>query len=135
MACAAVPLCWRVLYGFLDREGPRLSEAARLTFADLDLERGVIMLDENKTDDACAWARTAVELGLGELHPLDEAIPELAAAGGGKGAGKGGDTAATPSAMPGRPSRKRLESLGKKSTESAARSPLPATASGSSACR
>ncbi|WP_434048067.1 MULTISPECIES: tyrosine-type recombinase/integrase [Sorangium] len=244
MGCTSVPLCARVLYGFLDREGPRLSEAARLTFADLDLERGVLMLDENKTDDARAWAlrpdvvrafrawralrgnpppdapvfvdesgkrlavdhqaerfrryllaakvdraelfersktrqpirvhdlrgvfvtlalangrsetwvsdrtghkssdqialyrraaRTAVELGLGELLPLDEAIPELAAAAGGKGAGKGGDHAPAPSRAPGRSSAKHRESMGKDSTGAPARRPRPATASGSAACR
>ncbi|WP_438020714.1 tyrosine-type recombinase/integrase [Sorangium sp. So ce315] len=244
MACVDAPLCWRVLYGFLDREGPRLSEAKRLTFADVDLERGVSMLDENKTDDPRAWAlrpdvvralrvwrhlrgdpppeapvfvdesgkglavyhqaerfrryllaakvdraelfersktrqpirvhdlratfitlalangrsetwvadrtghktsdminryrraaRTAVELGLGELLPLDEAIPELAAAAGGKGAGKGGDLAAAPSGAPGRSSLKRRESMGKESFAAPARRPLPATASGSAMSR
>jgi integrase len=56
MGCAAVPLCWRVLYGFLDREGPRVSEAAALDLADVDLVRGVLTLDKNKTDDPRAWA-------------------------------------------------------------------------------
>jgi integrase len=56
MRCAAVPLCWRVLYGFLDREGPRVSEAAALDLADVDLRRGVVTLDVNKTDDPRAWA-------------------------------------------------------------------------------
>jgi integrase len=56
MACGAVPLCRRILFGFLAREGCRVSEAAGLRFADLDLKRGVITLDENKTDDARSWA-------------------------------------------------------------------------------
>ena len=56
LASAAVPLAWRVLYGFLDREGPRFSEAAALDVADIDLDRGAVKLDENKTDDARAWA-------------------------------------------------------------------------------
>ena len=51
-----VPLSRRVLFGFLAREGCRIGEAAALTFADLDLERGAVTLDENKTDDARAWA-------------------------------------------------------------------------------
>lgn len=51
-----VPLEWRVFYGFLHREGPRRSEAVRLTWADFDLERGAVTLDENKTDDPRAWA-------------------------------------------------------------------------------
>jgi integrase len=56
LADSSVPLCRRMLFGFLAREGCRVSEAAGLTFGDLDLERGVITLDENKTDDPRAWA-------------------------------------------------------------------------------
>jgi len=52
----AVPLCWRVFYGFLNREGPRSSEAKALTWRDIDLDRGALTLDENKTDDPRAWA-------------------------------------------------------------------------------
>src|SRR5204862_7470897 len=46
----------RLLYGFLAREGLRMGEAMGLTWKDLDLVRGVITLDKNKTDDARAWA-------------------------------------------------------------------------------
>lgn len=54
---AAVPLCFRILWGFLDREGPRSGEAVNLRIGvDVDLARGVIKLDENKTDDPRAWA-------------------------------------------------------------------------------
>ncbi|MDI1437624.1 tyrosine-type recombinase/integrase [Polyangium sorediatum] len=53
-----VPLAWRVFYGFLHREGLRLREAARLTWSDFDLERGAMVLDENKTDNPRAWALT-----------------------------------------------------------------------------
>jgi integrase len=56
LACAGVPLCWRMFYGFLNREGPRASEAIRFDVGDADLERGAIKLDENKTDDPRAWA-------------------------------------------------------------------------------
>lgn len=56
MRCADVPLCYRLLYGFLAREGLRSGEARALRWSDLDLERGVIKLDENKTDDPRAWA-------------------------------------------------------------------------------
>jgi integrase len=56
LACVDVPLVRRVLYGFLAREGCRCGEALALTWADLDLDRGVIRLDENKTDDPRAWA-------------------------------------------------------------------------------
>lgn len=51
-----VPLPFRLLYGFLAREGMRsASEAASLTWADVDLVRGAINLDENKTDDPRSW--------------------------------------------------------------------------------
>lgn len=56
LGTVAVPLCYRVLYGFLNREGMRAGEAAALTWADLDLGRGAVKLDENKTDDPRAWA-------------------------------------------------------------------------------
>ncbi len=52
-----VPLVYRILYGFLAREGMRsASEALALTWGSLDLERGAIRLDTNKTDDARAWS-------------------------------------------------------------------------------
>jgi integrase len=56
LACPAVPLARRVLYGFLAREGLRCDEALSLTWADVDLVRGVVRLDENKTNDPRAWA-------------------------------------------------------------------------------
>jgi integrase len=56
LACVAIPLGWRVFWGFLAREGLRASEAWSLETPDLDLERGALTLDENKTDDPRAWA-------------------------------------------------------------------------------
>lgn len=56
LAKRSIGVLYRLFYGFLSREGLRKSEAAGLTWADLDLERGVITLDENKTDDPRAWA-------------------------------------------------------------------------------
>lgn len=56
MACAAVPLVYRVFYGVIAREGFRFNEARTLSWNDLDLERGAVKLDRNKTDDARAWA-------------------------------------------------------------------------------
>lgn len=58
LACRDVPLQFRLLYGFLAREGMRYGEAMRLTWADLDLARGVVTLDVNKTEDPRAWALT-----------------------------------------------------------------------------
>lgn len=51
-----VPLHYRVYYGFLAREGMRRGEAASLTWGDVDIERGAVVLDENKTGDPRAWA-------------------------------------------------------------------------------
>jgi integrase len=56
LACVDVPLVYRLLYGFLAREGMRRDEALSLTFDDVDLKRGVVTLDVNKTDDPRAWA-------------------------------------------------------------------------------
>jgi integrase len=50
-----VPLAYRLLYGFLAREGCRLGEALALRWQDVDLDLGVLKLDANKTDDARAW--------------------------------------------------------------------------------
>ncbi len=43
-------------YGVLHREGLRASELLGLTWGDVDLVRGVVVLDENKTDDPRSWA-------------------------------------------------------------------------------
>lgn len=56
LACSAVSLADRVFYGFLAREGMRCSEALSLRWKDLDLQRGVVTLDVNKTDSPRAWA-------------------------------------------------------------------------------
>ena len=56
LACVDVPLDHRMLYGFLAREGMRKSEALRLTWRDLNLARGMVRLDSNKTDEPRAWA-------------------------------------------------------------------------------
>jgi len=59
LACSAVPLVRRLLFGVIAGEGRRREEAADLRWRDLDLARGVIRLDENKTDDPRAWALDA----------------------------------------------------------------------------
>ncbi|WP_437979242.1 tyrosine-type recombinase/integrase [Sorangium sp. So ce295] len=56
MQCEEIPLCIRIYYGFLIREGMRADEAGKLEWSDLDLDRGAVVLDENKTDDPRAWA-------------------------------------------------------------------------------
>lgn len=56
LRCTPVPLGWRMFWGFLAREGPRAHEAWSLELPDLDLVRGIVTLDVNKTDDPRAWA-------------------------------------------------------------------------------
>jgi integrase len=56
LACPAVPFGYRLLWGFLAREGMREGEALGLTWECVDLVRGMVRLDENKTDDPRAWA-------------------------------------------------------------------------------
>jgi integrase len=56
MAHTLTPLVLRVLFGFLAREGMREGEAMALRWRDVDLERGAVKLDANKTEDPRAWA-------------------------------------------------------------------------------
>ena len=56
VGATSIPLCFRIYYAFLAREGMRSDEAGRLEWTDLDLERGAVRLDQNKTDDPRAWA-------------------------------------------------------------------------------
>lgn len=50
-----VPLLPRLAYGFLSREGMRVDEMGALRWRDVDLKRGRVNLDENKTDDPRDW--------------------------------------------------------------------------------
>ena len=50
-----VPLLRRIAYGFLTREGMRAEEMTSLRWSDVDLKRGRVVLDENKTDDPRDW--------------------------------------------------------------------------------
>jgi integrase len=50
-----VPVLRRLAYGFLAREGMRTDEMSNLRWRDVDLERGRVNLDENKTDDPRDW--------------------------------------------------------------------------------
>ncbi len=56
LACTNIPLVNRVLYGFSAREGMRSSESLRMTWGDLDLVRGAVRLDKNKSDLPRCWA-------------------------------------------------------------------------------
>lgn len=56
LACREIPLVKRLFYGLLAREGFRVSELLSLDWADLDLDRGAVHLDQNKTDEPRTWA-------------------------------------------------------------------------------
>ncbi len=76
-ACADVPLARRVLFAFLAREGCRVSEAVGLKVSDVDLQRGDLALDENKTNDARDWKMDpAVTRALKAWVALREAEPD-----------------------------------------------------------
>lgn len=49
VACPEVPLTRRLLYGFLYREGMRVSEAYSLRWSQIDLHRGAVSLHKHKT--------------------------------------------------------------------------------------
>jgi integrase len=51
-----IDLTHRLMYGTLSREGMRRSDATQLSWRDLDLDRGAIRLDRNKTKDPRLWA-------------------------------------------------------------------------------
>ncbi len=75
-ACAAIPLERRVLYGLLAREGMRVSEALALRWSDLDLDRGTVRLDTNKTEESRSWVLTpgvapALKAWRGSAEPQD----------------------------------------------------------------
>ena len=88
LACPDIALCWRVFYGFLNREGCRSGEAMALDLADADLVRGGVKLDENKTNEPRAWAMLPGDVAAlrawvalrergprGRRRPLDPAAP------------------------------------------------------------
>jgi integrase len=50
------PLVRRLFFGVLAREGMRRDELGVLHWRDIDLDRGHVMLDTNKTDDPRSWA-------------------------------------------------------------------------------
>ncbi len=56
LACETVPIARRMRYGFAAREGMRQGELLALTWADVDVDRGIVKLDENKTDAPRSWA-------------------------------------------------------------------------------
>jgi integrase len=77
LGCVRVPYEYRLLWGFLSREGMREGEALALTWDCLDLTHGMIRLDANKTDDPRAWALdpgVARALALHRLRHVPDAM-------------------------------------------------------------
>jgi integrase len=56
MRCTKIPLRWRVLWGWLIRQGQRDSEVFRMRISDLDLSHCAVVLDKNKTRRPRTWA-------------------------------------------------------------------------------
>lgn len=56
-ACTKIPLCFRVLYAWLNRNGTRITETLKLTHDHLDLKRGRVRLEAEwtKTKRARFW--------------------------------------------------------------------------------
>jgi integrase len=82
LACADLPIHMRVLYGFLHRGGCRRSEALGLRIKDFDLERGTVLLSENKTEDPRMWAlspgvASAIKLYLETFRESAEATDHV----------------------------------------------------------
>lgn len=55
LANRSVDVRYRMLVGFLTREGCRKTEARLMTWDDFDLENGTVTLDRNKTDSPRSW--------------------------------------------------------------------------------
>lgn len=55
LACSAIPLLQRLMYGLMTRNGLRISEAVNMTWSDIDIEHETIKLDTNKTKDPRFW--------------------------------------------------------------------------------
>jgi integrase len=86
MACPAekASIGERIAYGFGTRNGCRPGEVARLTWADFELDRGIVHLDKNKTKTPRSWAlspdviRALVAYrSLTKGRDEDRAFPEL----------------------------------------------------------
>ncbi len=56
VSCSSVLLVRRLAYGILTREGLRAEELELLQWRDVDLERGSLRLDKNKSFDPRAWS-------------------------------------------------------------------------------
>lgn len=74
-----VPYGYRFFYGFLARNGLRLVEALRLVYGDLDLRKGILTLDVNKTNAPRAWKMSddCVRVLIGERERRNASDEDL----------------------------------------------------------
>lgn len=63
LGCTAIPLAYRVLYGWLSRNGGRITETSKLDHGHLDLERGRVRIE-------ASWAKT----GRARFWDLEEDV-------------------------------------------------------------
>lgn len=63
-----VPIQWRMFFGALARLGFRADEAAGLDMSDVDLRRGIVALDQTKTDEARAPSYSEVPTFIATLR-------------------------------------------------------------------
>jgi integrase len=78
LACTAIPLCWRVLYAWLHRNGGRVTETSKIDYLHLDLERGRIRIEATwtKTGRARFWNLEAdVLFAMRAWHQIDGEKP------------------------------------------------------------
>ncbi len=55
LSCPRIPLLYRVYYGFLHREGGRMTLSAAVTFGQFDFDRAVLQIDRDKNEKARWW--------------------------------------------------------------------------------
>jgi len=68
LGCEEVEFEYRFLYGFLDRDGSRLSETLNATWDQADLERGVFCMENTKTGRSRVWKLDAAVLRALQLR-------------------------------------------------------------------
>lgn len=75
LVTGSAPFARRLLYGVLSREGLRLGEALKLRASHLDLRRGELRLDANKTDEPRRW-KMSDDVTRVLRHVLSDAGPD-----------------------------------------------------------
>lgn len=78
LACVELPVVWRLLWGFLAREGLRFVEGAGLEYGDIDRRYGTVTIPPERTKNGrglqfkmSPGTLEALDLHGGELRPFD----------------------------------------------------------------